>query len=363
VKKVRVSLPNKPYDILIGDGLISRAGAILKRLRLGKSAVVITNKRLADLYGKKLKDSLNRSGMDCKILLVPDSEKAKSDRVFISILDKIGSYDSNRAPFLIALGGGVVGDLTGFTAAVYKRGIPYVQIPTTLLAQVDSSIGGKTAIDLRAAKNLAGSFYQPRVVISDISTLESLPARQVRSGLAECIKYGVIKDAGLFKYLEKNHKKALALDKNVLKHIIHRCSRIKASVVASDEFDKKDKRVILNYGHTVGHAIEGACGYSQKYNHGEAVAIGMICAALIASRLGMLEMSDASRIEALIRKCSLPTRISGLKLSRIYDSLLRDKKFMGGKPRLVLPLKIGKVRVLDGVERPVILDSIKASMR
>ena len=361
-QSVRVSLKNNPYNILIGHGLISRAGAILKKLPVGKNALVVTNKSLARLYGKKLKDSLSKSGIDCKILLTPDSEKAKSDRVFISLLNKMGSCDRNKMPFLVALGGGVVGDLTGFAASVYKRGVPYIQIPTTLLSQVDSAIGGKTAIDLPAAKNLAGTFYQPRVVISDTSLLKSLPARQIRSGLAECIKYGVIKDSGLFEYLEKNYKKALALDKDALRHIISRCSRIKATVVASDEFDKKNKRIILNYGHTIGHAIESACGYSPRYSHGEAIAIGMLCASRISSKLGILKWHDVSRIESLIKKCGLPAKIRGLKLQRIYNALLRDKKFVSGKNRLVLPVRIGKASVVEGVKRSVIIDSIKVSM-
>ena len=362
-QSVRVPLKSNPYNILIGQGLISSAGIVLKKLRVGRNALVVTNKNLARLYGKKLKRSLSGSGISCTILLVPDSEKAKSDRIFINLLNRISSYDSNKTPFLVALGGGVVGDLTGFVASVYKRGVPYIQIPTTLLSQVDSAIGGKTAIDLPAAKNLAGSFYQPKAVISDTSVLKSLSARQVRNGLAEVIKYGVIKDAALFEYLEKNCKRALALDKDVLKYIISRCSGIKASVVASDEFDKTGKRIILNYGHTIGHAVESAGGYSHRYNHGEAVAIGMICAARISSRLGILKEPDKSRIEALIKKCRLPTKVSGLKLSRIYNALLRDKKFINGTNRLVLPSRIGKVSVVEGVTRSVILGSIKEAMR
>jgi 3-dehydroquinate synthase len=362
MNSVRVSLKERPYNILIGAGLIRRAGAMIKRLNLGGGAVIVTNGRLARIACGELKSSLAAAGIACKAFLVPDSEKAKSDRVFIKLLNKLGSYDSNRSPFIIALGGGVVGDLAGFAASVYKRGIPYVQIPTTLLAQVDSAIGGKTAIDLPVAKNLAGSFYQPRLVISDTSLLKSLPARQVRSGFAECIKYGVIKDARLFEYLEKNYSKAIALDRAVLEHIVSRCSRIKADIVASDEFDKKDRRIILNYGHTIGHAIEGACGYSSRYTHGEAVAIGMLCAAEMSARLGLLKEKDRSRIESLVKKFSLPTKISGLDIRRIYNALLRDKKFVRGKNRLVLPSGIGRVRVVESVSRPVIVASIKRFM-
>jgi len=347
--------------MLIGAGLIMKAGAILKRLSVGTLAVIVTNKRIARLYGKKIRDSLNRTGISCQIELVPDSEKAKSDKTLISILNRISAYDSNKDLFLVALGGGVIGDVAGFAASIYKRGIPYVQVPTTLLSQVDSAIGGKTAIDLPAAKNMAGSFYQPKAVISDVCALLSLSARQVRNGLAECIKYGVISDRKLFEYLEKNYRKALALDKNVLQRIILAASRIKARIVEEDEFDKKGKRVILNYGHTIGHAIESASGYSGKYNHGEAVAIGMICAARISSMLGLLKEVDRIRIERLIKRCGLTKKISGLKIPHIYDALMRDKKFIHGKTRMVLPVRIGKVRVVEGIQRSVIIESIRSA--
>lgn len=359
---VKVSLRNRSYNIMIGHGLILRLGSILKDLGIGKYAVVVTNKNISRLYGKIIKASLKKSGISSTIELVPDSEKAKSENTLLALLNKISSYDTNKSLFLVALGGGVVGDLTGFTASIYKRGIPYVQVPTTLLSQVDSAIGGKTAIDMPIAKNLVGSFYQPKIVISDISILRSLSKRQINNGLAECIKYGIIKDAGLFSYLEKNYTKAIALDKDVLRRIIVSCSRIKSAVVKEDEFDNLGKRIMLNFGHTIGHAIEGSSGYSNKYNHGEAIAIGMICAASISYKMGLINTSDKSRIEALIRKCGLPIRISGLKISRIYDSLLRDKKFVGGKNRFVLPVKIGKVRVVDGIKRSLIVNSIKELM-
>lgn len=360
--KIRVSLGSRSHNILIGHGLILKAGAILKNLSMGKDAVVITNKKLARLYGNKLKHSLNKSGISFYLELVPDSEKAKSNKTLISLLGSIGAYDKNKVLFLVALGGGVIGDVTGFIASIYKRGVPYIQIPTTLLSQVDSAIGGKTAIDLPIAKNLVGSFYQPKAVISDMATLNSLSARQVRNGLSECIKYGVIKDRKLFKYLEKNYKKVLRLDRDTLRHIILSCSRIKAGIVETDEFDKLGKRIILNYGHTIGHAIESAAGYSSKYNHGEAIAVGMICAARISSRLGLLKQGDRTRIESLIKKCGLPAKVSGLKVSSIYRSLLRDKKFIHGKNRLVLPVRIGNVRIVEGIKPSIIIESIKEYM-
>ena len=356
---VRVSLENRSYNILIGDGLILKSGAIIKKLSIGDNAVIVTNSGIARLYAGRLQNSLKRCGIGSRIELVPDSETAKSYKVLLRLLNRIGACDKNRPLFLIALGGGVIGDLTGFAASIYKRGIPYVQIPTTLLSQVDSAIGGKSAIDLKAAKNLAGSFYQPKAVISDISVLGSLPARQIRNGLAECIKYGVIADKKLFVYLEKNCKKALARDRETLRNLVIACSRIKARVVEADEFDKKGRRVILNYGHTIGHAIENAAGYSSKYGHGEAVAIGMVCAARISSLLGLIGKSDMIRIESLIKKCGLPVKVSGLKASAIYGPLLRDKKFVRGKNRFVLPVTISKVRLVECIGRPAIIKSIE----
>jgi len=359
MKKIKVSLADRSYDILIGEGLLSKSGAILKKLNIGKDAVLITNKTLAGIYGKILKSSLNRSGISVNFELVPESEKAKSSSILIKVLNHIAAGDKNKFVFVIALGGGVIGDLAGFAASVYKRGIPYVQIPTTLLAQVDSSIGGKVAIDLQTAKNLAGAFYQPKIVISDINVLLSLSLRQVRNGLAEIIKYGVIKDKHLFEYLENNYKKVIALDKETLGNIIPRCVRIKARLVEEDEFDKKSKRIILNYGHTIGHAIETASSYSNKYNHGEAIAIGMCAANDIAYGLGLLKRDEAKRIECLIEKCGLPTKIRGLNLRKIHEAHLHDKKFMQGKNKFVLPLSAGNVRVVEAIPDRLIIKSVR----
>jgi len=359
MNRVRVSLGDRSYDVLIGDGLLSKSGAIIKKLNIGRDAVVITNKALRRAYGKTLKNSLNRSGTSVKFELVPDSEKAKSSRTLLKVLNHIAAYDKNRSVFIIALGGGVVGDLAGFAAAAYKRGIPYVQIPTTLLAQVDSSVGGKVAIDLPAAKNLAGAFYQPKVVISDINVLMSLSPRQVHSGLAEIIKYGAIKDGALFVYLERNYKKAASLDKKTLAHLIMQSVRIKARLVGEDELDRKGKRIILNYGHTIGHAIEAASSYSNRYNHGEAIAIGMCVAADIASKLNLLKRDDAERIERLIKKCGLPTKIEGLKFNKIYEAHLHDKKFVRNKNRFVLPYAPGNVRVVEAIPDRMIAEAVK----
>jgi 3-dehydroquinate synthase len=358
LKKIRVALKARSYDIVIGSGLINQGGRFIRRLGIGKDAVIVTNRRLLGLYGKKLKTILERSGFTSAFEIVPDSEKAKSSKVAISLLNRIASRDKYKSTFLVALGGGVVGDLTGFVASIYKRGVPYIQIPTTLLAQVDSAIGGKTAIDLPAAKNLAGAFYQPKIVISDVSVLKSLSPRRIKSAMAEVIKYGVIKDKVLFSYLEKNYAKILRGDKRALEYIVARASSIKSDVVAKDELDNKGLRIILNYGHTAGHAIEAASSYSGRYDHGESVAIGMAIAAQISLKLKMISEKDALRITSLIKKCGLALCAKGLDFSKIYKSLGHDKKFIRARNRFVLPVGIGKVRVVEGVPGHIIKDAI-----
>ncbi|MCM8790286.1 MAG: 3-dehydroquinate synthase [Candidatus Omnitrophica bacterium] len=362
MKKVRVSLGERSYDILIGSGLLRNCGAFLKRLDLGKDTIVVTNSRLLRLYGKTISRSLLNSGFSVHFETVPDSEKAKSAEVAIRLLSRIAKYDVRRRIFIIAFGGGVVGDLAGFVAAIYKRGVPYVQMPTTLLSQVDSAIGGKTAIDLKVAKNLVGAFYQPKVVISDISILKTLPQRQLKNGMAEIIKYGVIKDRGLFSFLQNHLERHGQLSPSALEYMITKASRIKASLVSKDEFDKKGIRAILNYGHTIGHAIEAACGYSKRYNHGEAVAIGMVAASRLSVSLGIMDRHDAQKIESLIRKAGLPVSISGLSFRSVYRAIAHDKKFIHATNRFILPVRIGSAKVVEGVPERLIKTILKALM-
>lgn len=359
MKTIKVPLGKRSYDISIGRGLIRDCGSILKKLDIGTDAVIITNSRLAAIYKKTIEKTLKGNGFTCRFEIVPDSEKAKSISVASAILNRLSRYDVGRCVFIIALGGGVVGDLAGFVASVYKRGIPYAQIPTTLLAQVDSSIGGKVAVDLSVAKNLVGSFYQPRAVIADVEALKTLSPRQIRNGLAEIIKYGIIKDAGLFRFLEAGYKKVLKLEKKALEHIVSRSCKIKADVVAKDEFDRKCVRAALNYGHTIGHAIEAAAGYSGKYNHGEAVALGMLVAGDMAVALGMLKEAQALRIGRLIEKVGLPVSIKGVEIKRIYGSYLHDKKFINGRNRFILATKIGGVSIVEGVADSIIRNALK----
>lgn len=356
MKKVRVNLGKRSYDIVVGYRCLSHLGKILKRLDIGRNAVVITNSAIFSLYGKHLKNSLEGAGLCVRIEKVPDSEKSKSQQEFIKLTERIVSFDKKKEIFIVAFGGGVIGDLAGFIAAVYKRGIPYVQVPTTLMAQVDSAIGGKVAIDLKLGKNLLGAIYQPRLVFSDLALLKSLSLRQIRCGLAEVIKYGVIKDAKLFCYLEKNYPRLLKQEKSSLSEVVLRSVRIKARIVERDERDTKDLRIILNFGHTIGHAIEAGREYSKIRGgiHGECVAIGMILAANIARELKMLTESSLERIEALIEKIGLPTAIRRITFEDIVPYFYRDKKIFRGKNRFVLPVRIGRVKVEEDVPHRLI---------
>lgn len=359
MRKIRVRLKDRSYDIVIGRGMLRRLGLFVRKLGVGRDAIIITNRRIYNLYGNIARRSLKNSGITAHFEIVPDSEKSKSIVVMARLLERISVYDKKKNIFLIALGGGVIGDLTGFVAATYKRGVPYVQVPTTLLAQVDSAIGGKTAIDLPCAKNLAGAFYQPKMVLSDVSILGSLPEREIRNGLAEVIKYGVIKDRILFNFVERNKKRILSKDYAALEYIVARSSAIKRDIVEKDEFDKTGIRAVLNYGHTIGHAIESASSYSGKYNHGESVAIGMIAAANMAILSGtMNDVSQAARVRCLISACGLPTTAKGIKRRSVFASQLHDKKHTGKRNRFILPVKIGTVRVVENIPDSIIKRSI-----
>lgn len=349
MKRVRVKLGDRSYDIVIGRRLLVNIASLVRSVDPGMDAVVITNAGLRRLYGMGLARRLRRAGFTVRFEIVPDSEKAKSVTQATRLLNSIGAYDVGRSIFIIALGGGVIGDLAGFVASTYRRGIPYIQIPTTLLAQVDSAIGGKVAIDLRYGKNLVGAFYQPRLVISDVSLLKTLPPRQMRNALAEIIKYGAIADSSLFRYLESNLAGILRLDPRALEHVISACSKIKAGIVSGDERDILERRMILNFGHTIGHAIETASRYSGAYQHGEAIALGMLVAAAIASELGMIRPRDQMRLKSLIARAGLPICIRGLRIEEIYRAHLHDKKFEKTVNRFVLPVSVGSVKIVRGV--------------
>lgn len=361
MRTIKVSLGRRSYDIAVGPGALRLLGRYVRRLNLGNSAYIITNSLVKKSCFPSLARELKKSGLSFKVKVIPDTEKSKSISTLSSVINDLARFDLKRRTFVIALGGGVVGDLSGLVASMYKRGIPYIQIPTTLLAQVDSAIGGKTAVDLKEGKNLIGAFYQPRLVLSDLDLLKTLALRQLRTGLAEVIKYGVIKDALLFAYLEKNLGNLLSRKKAALERVVSVSSKIKAEIVKRDEREEKGLRTILNFGHTTGHAIEAASGFD-KYTHGEAVALGMLVALEISQNLGLVKNSLKIRVEDVVKKSGLPTRISGLAVKEIIKAFYRDKKFVGPRNKLVLIAGLGKARVVKNVPLEIIEAALKARM-
>ncbi len=351
MKKVKVRLGGNSYDIHIGPGLLTQTGSKLQELGLSDKVVVVVDSTVKGVYGDTIRESLTGSGFKGLLLEIPEGEEQKSLETAGRLYHELTEFYAERTTPLLALGGGVIGDLTGFVAATYLRGVPLIQIPTTLLAQVDSSIGGKVAVNHGSLKNKIGAFYQPKLVISDISTLKTLPAGDLSDGLAETIKYGVIWDEEFFIYLEENLDKIKSLDEGTLETIVFRSAKIKAEVVAKDERDF-GLRNILNYGHTVGHAIETVSDF--KVRHGAAVAVGMLIAARISNKLGILDKSAVTRLNSLIARAGLPVKIPSLQLKRLIQAMKHDKKILQGKIRFVLPKSIGEVFVTDEVSSSMI---------
>lgn len=341
--RVHVDLADRGYDVIIQAGLLDRAGECLRPLAKSVNAVVVTNAVVNRLYGSRLLRSLQAAGFRTSVICLPDGERTKSMRWVSAILDELIRRRYERKTVLLALGGGVVGDLAGFAAAVYLRGIPFVQVPTTLVAQVDSSIGGKTGVNHPLGKNLIGSFYQPQLVLSDPDVLQTLPAREYRAGLAEVIKYGVITDARLFKFLETEIQGILDFDPVAVHHIIHASSASKAAVVSKDE-QEGDRRRILNFGHTLGHALETVTKY-RRYRHGEAVAIGMVVAARLAVQLGLADTRVAARIRDLVHRAGLPEQLPPYPAAALLRAMRQDKKVRDQRIHFVLPDRIGHVSV------------------
>ena len=340
---VPVSLGHRSYEIKVGGGLLPRLGAECAALKLGQRCAVITDANVGRHYAKAALKSLAASGFEPVLVTVPAGEKSKRIATVEKCFDELAKHRLERKSFIVALGGGVVGDLAGFVAATYLRGIPFVQVPTTLLAQVDSSVGGKTGVNLKAGKNLVGAFYQPRLVLCDLDTLKTLPRREYVSGLAEVIKYGVIYDEILFAQLERNLPKLLARDEKTLRDVVARCCEIKADVVGQDETES-GLRAILNFGHTIGHAIENSSGYG-KFLHGEAISIGQVAAAKLSQKILGLPSGDVARIEKLFVQAGLPVKIKldAARRKKLFAAMLLDKKVSGGEVKFVLAQKIGKV--------------------
>ncbi|RKO66726.1 3-dehydroquinate synthase [Desulfofundulus salinus] len=353
MQEVYINLGARSYSIYVDTGLLPRLGEYLKVLKLTPRVLLITNPVVGSLYGAVAETALRNAGFEVIRAEIPDGEEYKSLATAEKLYDLAYTRELDRRSPVVALGGGVVGDLAGFVAATYLRGVPFIQVPTTLLAQVDSSVGGKVAVNHPRGKNIIGAFYQPRLVLADLDVLKTLDPREVRAGLAEVIKYGVIADQAFFAWLEENLERLLALEARALAHAVAVSCRIKARVVQEDETEQ-GRRAILNFGHTLGHALEALTGYT-TYRHGEAVAIGMAAAVRLAVALGMFPEGDAARVINLIRRAGLPVEVpAGISPGELLASMRRDKKVLAGRLTFVLPVEIGRVEIVrDAPEEAV----------
>ena len=358
---VRVALDARSYDIVIGRGVRRELGPRCRSLGLGARCAIITDAHVAPLFAAAAEKSLRSAGFAPVVLTVPAGETAKSLKNVQRCYDQLAAHRLERKSFVVALGGGVVGDLAGFVAATYLRGVPFVQVPTTLLAQVDSSVGGKVGVNLAAGKNLVGAFYQPRLVLCDLDTLKTLPLRELRAGLAEVIKYGIIYDAPFFARLERDLPKLLKLDAKTLAEVVARCCEIKAEVVGLDE-KESGLRAILNFGHTIGHGLEAISRYG-KYLHGEAIAIGQVAAAELSSVLAGLPQAEAVRVADLFRRAGLPTsvQLNAREVEKLFTALRLDKKVCGGEIKFVLAERLGKVVWAQSVPEDLICGTLMAA--
>lgn len=343
MRKVNVALGDSSYEILIGENLTAQLQSFIAGAGFSRQALVIADENVSALYGKKIVADLRAAGLQAELFVVQAGEGSKSLLIAEKIYTKAIELGLDRKSAIFALGGGVVGDLAGFIAATYLRGVPFIQLPTSLLAQVDSSVGGKVAVNHPLGKNLIGAFYQPKAVFIDLAMLNTLPEREIYTGLAEIIKYGIIYDKAFFAYLQSHVDEILNLDKAALLHIIARSCEIKAEVVALDERET-GLRIILNFGHTIAHAIESETGYL-LYNHGEAVAIGMHGAARLSCYLGFITEETLAQISALIEKFNLPLKAEQCSVEGLYKILFRDKKVIDGSIQWVLAESIGSVKI------------------
>jgi 3-dehydroquinate synthase len=343
VETINVALGDRSYDITLGAGILHNLGSLCRELGLSGTAAVVSNTTVAPLYFETVRASLEGAGYRVLLVPLPDGEGFKNSATLNLIYDALVDASLDRGSFIVALGGGVVGDMAGFAAATYLRGIPFVQVPTTLLSQVDSSVGGKTGINHPRGKNLIGAFYQPRAVLIDVATLDTLPEREYRAGLGEIVKYGAVLDAGFFTFLEDNAKLLLARDKGALIHVVARSCAIKARVVESDEREG-GVRAVLNYGHTLGHAVETLTGYT-RYLHGEAVAIGMVQAARISRHFGFCTDAEEQRIVALVEKLGLPVELPSFPARQYLEALSHDKKVRENGLLFICNFGIGQYRM------------------
>ena len=359
-KSLTVELPAtvaRNYPIQIGSGLIDQIASKLQIAYPDQTQVLITDDVVAGIYLDRFKSSLDQVGISTHVIVLPSGEQTKSISHCQSIWQQLAELPADRSTMVVALGGGVIGDLAGFIAATYARGLRFIQIPTTLLAQVDSSVGGKVGVNLPQAKNMVGAFWQPEMVFIDPAVLRTLDERNYRSGLAEVVKYGVIHDPAFFQFLENSTSALLDLDNGVLIEVIANCCRIKAQIVAEDEKEISGRRAILNYGHTWGHAIETVFGYG-TFLHGEAVAIGMTCAARLAASMGMLDYAVFLRQTKLLKTLGLPTECPPNSDEAILSAMKRDKKVDSGVLKLILPTALGSVQLVPAPDHPLMLQSL-----
>ena len=357
---ISVNLPSNSYNILISSDSLSQLGSEMKQLNLGTKVLLVSNPEIFDYYGQTCLQSLENAGFETYTHLIPAGESYKKLQSIEKIYDTALANHLERSSTLVALGGGVIGDMTGFAAATWLRGVNFVQVPTSLLAMVDASVGGKTGVNHPQGKNLIGAFYQPKLVFIDPSVLKTLPVREFRAGMAEVIKYGIIWDADLFTKLEQAEDidSFASINQELLQTILVRSTQAKADVVSQDE-KEAGLRAILNYGHTIGHAVESLTNY-QQFVHGEAVAIGMVAAGQIATAMGLWTEAEANRQDKLIAKTKLPTQIPPqLDINAILETLKSDKKVKAGKVRFILPTQIGEVTITDRVTEDIIKDIIE----
>ncbi len=346
MKKVKVELGSRGYEVRVGADLLARTGLWLKEIGLSGKAAIITDTTVKGLYVDVLVRGLASAGFDATVLEVPAGEEQKSLETAGRLYSELSDAYAERTTPVLALGGGVIGDLAGFVAATYMRGVPLIQIPTTLLAQVDSSIGGKTAVDHGQLKNMIGVFYQPKLVITDVDTLKTLPEVELTNGMAEVIKHAAIRSSSFFEFLDDNLERVRAFHEGMLEKIVLESVRIKAEVVEKDE-KESGLRAILNYGHTVGHAVETASDFRLK--HGQAVAIGMVAAARISNRMGILGEDDVMQLEKVIKKAGLPAEMPDLDKEKVMRAMKHDKKVAQDKIRFVLLKSIGNAFITDEV--------------
>ncbi len=353
----RVDLAQRSYDIQIGSGNLTHLVPFLRERTKSNHAIIITDDNVDALYADKLGDQLADDQWEVHLLVVDAGERSKSSEVAIDLWETMLEEGADRQSIVLAVGGGVVGDLAGFVAATFTRGLSFFQVPTTLLAQVDSSVGGKVGINLPGAKNMVGAFWQPLGVLVDVNVLDSLPDREYRAGLAEVVKYGVILDADFFEYLEQHTQAINDRQAKALRYVVERCCRLKADVVEQDERELTGLRAVLNYGHTFAHAFEAAGNYDSLL-HGEAVSIGMMCAARLATRLGRMDAHFVKRQHALLESLSLPTATPDHNHDDLITLMRRDKKVDEGKLRFVLPDRMGHVELVKDIRTDDILESL-----